>query len=95
MSYKWKRRGVFLAFLFLSFAVPIWIMSRCSGWNEGSMQVAACSPDWIWLAEMANSLYAFVLVASFMGGIPILIYLVIVLILSWILARVIIRKPTP
>ncbi|MGR3813602.1 MAG: hypothetical protein ACU0AU_05880 [Cognatishimia activa] len=70
-------------------------MSRCSGWNEGSMQVAACSPDWAWLAEMANSLYAFVLVASFMGGIPILIYLVIVLILSWILARVVIRKPTP
>ena len=69
-------------------------MSRCSGWNEGSMQVAACSPDWAWLAEMANSLYAFVLVASFMGGIPILIYLVIVLILSWILARVVIRKPT-
>ncbi|MEJ5217486.1 hypothetical protein WG622_04490 [Cognatishimia sp. D5M38] len=69
-------------------------MSRCSGWNEGSMQVAACSPDWGWLAEMANSLYAFVLVASFMGGIPILIYLIIVLILSWILARVIIRKPT-
>ena len=57
------------------------------------MAVEVCSPNWAWLSDIANSLYAFVLAASFMAGIPILIFLFIVSILAWILARLLIRPP--
>lgn len=93
MSYRWKRRGLTLAFFILSIAVPILFMSICSGWNEGSMKVAECTPNWMIIQSVANSFYAFMLVASFMMGIPILIYLIVMWVIGCVLAVFVIKKP--
>ena len=81
---------LYLAAMLLCIGLPIYAMNACSGWNEGSMQVARCSPNWASLHELAEGGYAFMLLASFTGGIPILILLVgiwlICFIVSWIMA---------
>lgn len=70
---------------------PVLVMSLCSGWNEGSMAVQSCRPDWAVLHELANAFYAFTLVAAFMAGVPVLIYFVICGVVAFVVARLLVR----
>jgi hypothetical protein len=41
------KRGLFTAIACaIAILVPALIMSRCGGWNKGTMAVRSCSPEW-------------------------------------------------
>lgn len=72
---KSQRRLVVLSGALVLLLGPIVLMGNCSGWNEGSMKVAACTVDFPLARDLANMLYGVVLFSAFLLGIPILFYL--------------------
>lgn len=91
MSKGLKRWGIWGGLMVLCLGGPVLVMSLCSGWNEGSMAVQSCRPDWPVLHDLANTFYAFILVAAFMAGIPLLLYIVICMIVAFVVARILVR----
>lgn len=74
---KLQRRLLVLSMAILAWVGPVVIMGSCTGWNEGTMQVASCTVN-VWpLPQLANLFYGVVLFSSFMLGIPILVYLAV------------------
>lgn len=91
MSRKLKRRLVWLSIVALGLFGPILLMSLCTGWNEGTMAVQSCRPDWPVLRDLANIFYAFLLMAAFMAGLPLLIYVALCVLFAFVAARVLVR----
>lgn len=85
MTRKALRRWTMLVFFLLFVVAPIWGMMNCEGWNEGTMAVTVCDVDTPFLRGYAEAYLGFVLMAAFMGGIPIAIYLAVI----WILAQIV------
>jgi hypothetical protein len=54
-------------------------MSNCSGWNEGSMLVQSCYIDNSLTRSLAELVYGLVFMAVLMIGIPLLVYLLLVI----------------
>jgi hypothetical protein len=73
--------------------LPVLALFNCSGWNEGSMRVATCIVDTPALRDWAEILYGFLLLASFMGGIPLLIYLVMLIAVALFIRWSLPKKP--
>lgn len=73
--------------------LPVLALFNCSGWNEGSMQVATCIIDTPGLRDWSEILYGFLLLASFMAGIPLLIYLVVLIVLTLFIRRALSKQP--
>ena len=70
---------VFCVGLALTVGVPVWAMVSCTDWNEGMMDAnMVCTPDWAVTRWIANQVTFFVVISSFMIGIPILVYLGVV-----------------
>lgn len=88
MSGKLVRRLTFWAVMVFGVLAPFLVASACSGWNEGSMQVASCSPDWPFLYGWANVVYGMLLLSAFTVGIPILIYLAVLWLIAFAASRV-------
>ena len=65
---------------------PIVIMGNCSGFNEGSMKVAACTVDFPLARALADLLWGIVLLSAFLIGLPILAYVAACLVLLKLLA---------
>jgi len=65
---------------------PVAIMGNCSGWNEGSMQVASCVVDVAPLRHLADLLYGWVLLSAFLLGLPILVYVGVALAITRVVA---------
>ena len=80
---------VFLSSLIVFVAGPILVMMSCTGWNAGSMAVQSCTPDFAFIRALADGFYGFMLVASFALGLPILIYLFLIWLFSFIAALLI------
>jgi len=74
---KLQRRLIVGSIVIVLFLGPIAIMGNCSGWNEGSMKVAACTLDSRLLRDLADLLYGVVLISAFILGLPILLYIAI------------------
>lgn len=73
--------------------LPVLALFNCSGWNEGSMRVATCIVDTPALREWAEILYGFLLLASFLAGIPLLIYLAFLIALALFIRWALPKKP--
>lgn len=67
--------------------VPALAMFNCTGWHEGSMAVSACAVDLEFLRDMANGAYAVVMIATFMGGVPVVIYLGVLIMVARLTCR--------
>ena len=89
---KLQRRLLVASVAVMFFLAPLVIMGNCSGWNEGSMQVASCAIDVAPLPALASMLYGLVLLSAFMAGLPILAYIVVALVGTRWVARVLRRR---
>lgn len=77
---KWIRLFLIIASVISVFIIlPILIMSNCSGWNEGSMLVQSCYIDNSLTRSLAELVYGLVFMAVLMIGIPLLVYLLLVI----------------
>ena len=56
-SSKLQRRLIVLAVAVVLLLGPIVLMGNCSGWNEGSMRVSACTVDFPLARSLANLLW--------------------------------------
>ncbi|SCM67175.1 hypothetical protein SAMN05421764_11047 [Donghicola eburneus] len=76
---------IFLIVFGAGIGIPILALFNCGGWNEGTMQVAYCVVDTPDLRFVAEVVYAVVLLSSFTLGLPIFVYLMILLALALLL----------
>ncbi len=74
---KLQRRLILASIAVVLLLGPIVLMGNCSGWNEGSMQVASCTVDFPLAWSLANLLYGVLLLSAFMLGLPILAYVLV------------------
>jgi len=70
-----------------SLALPALAMLNCGGWNEGSGKVASCAIDTPFLREISEFFYNWLLLSAFTLGLPILVYLLLVLVAAKFVAR--------
>lgn len=81
---------------FCTFILPILLASNCDGWNAAEMSVDSCVIENQFFVEAANFIISMVFISSFMGFIPILIYIFVVILsveMSILLMRIISGKP--
>lgn len=64
----------------------------CDGFNEGTMKVSNCFIGFSAFEEYANVVFGFLLVSAFILGIPILIYVGAVVLVTEIIARAVGRR---
>lgn len=64
---------------FVGLVMPILGMLNCGGHHEGTMQVSSCIIDCSITRSYANFYWGWVTMSSFMLGIPIIIYIVVVI----------------
>jgi hypothetical protein len=88
-----RRKAVVGTFVWVGLIIPVVIMSSCSGWNAGSMQVSSCLVGATWYTNTADALYGFVYVSAFILFIPVIIYMGLLAAIGSLLARVILREP--
>ena len=69
-----QRRLIVLSVAIALLLGPVVIMGNCSGFNEGSMKVAACAVDFPLARALADIVWGIVLISAFMIGLPILAY---------------------
>ena len=93
MTPREKRRLFAAIVCAIAILVPALIMSSCGGWNEGTMAVQSCSPEWPWLYEASNLLYGVLLVSVFILGLPIILYLVVIWLIASLVARLVWPAP--
>ncbi|WP_020681020.1 hypothetical protein [Marinobacterium rhizophilum] len=84
MSTKAKIRWILYG---VGFLLPMLALFGCDGFNEGSMKVSSCFIGFSAFEDFANAVYGFVLVSAFMLGIPILLYIGAVVLVTEIMAR--------
>jgi uncharacterized membrane protein len=83
-----KSKKISLAILyFIAFVLPILGIKNCPGWNEGSMAVHSCIIDGNIFREYADLYYAFLLLSAFLMGIPVIIYVGIVIFLTILILK--------
>ena len=74
-----------LLIFFIAFAMPTIAMSFCTGWNAGSMASSRCVFKSAFFKEYADAYYGFLFMSSFMVGIPIVLYFVLVIyVTNWL-----------
>ena len=88
---KHLKGGIYFL-LFLIFLLPLLSVLNCEGWNAGSMAFKSCTYDTPFLREFGNTVIGWAYVASFMAGIPILIYFAIVAFPLWKIFRLYVPK---
>jgi len=73
----------------LTMIIPLLAMQNCTGWNESSMEVSTCFVDISIFREFANFCYSKILISAFLGFIPLIIYILIVIGITEILVFII------
>ena len=71
------------AILFGAIALPILLVANCSGFTSATMQVGTCTLDWPILRSLADQVYGWLLISSFTLGIPVFLYLGVVLFVAF------------
>ncbi len=66
----------------LAFGLPFWAVYNCSGWGTDTMEVDNCYIDTPFLREIANDGYSVLFISSFIGGAPIILYILTVLLFT-------------
>ena len=69
-----QRRLIVLSVAIALLLGPVVIMGNCSGFNEGSMKVAACTVDFPLARDLADLFWGILLISAFMIGLPIFAY---------------------
>jgi len=78
---------LFLALLALGVGLPVWAMATCEGWNAGSMAVTRCALDTAFVRGLADLSLGLLFWASFLGFLPVLVWLVALWLVAFVAAR--------